>query len=160
MRLSAPSFVVAIVVLLLGMVALNVADRRFTPKTAEEEAAEQAQKSEPSESAPPAPSALVGLPPEQITGPPNAQTEIVFGWEWTPEVQADPGRLYRAIEALQKAAGQTDIKLRVVNVDAVPGAPRGLSVNGKTVLELPANGLLEPPQLMRSVSGVLSQHSH
>ncbi len=164
MRLSTPTFVIVLAMLLLGMVGLNVADRRFAPKSPEEEAAAQAaeaQKSEPAQPAASGSADLVRLPPEQITGAPNAHMEVVFGWEWTPEVQANPGQMYQAIEALQKAAaGNAHVKLRVVNVDLVPDAPRGLAVNGKTVLELPANGVIEPPRLMQSMSSVLSQHAH
>jgi len=159
MRLSTPTFIIALAVLLLGMVGLNVADRRFAPKTPEQEAAEQAAKAQKSEAAPAAPSDLVRLPPEQTLGATNAKSEVVFGWEWTPEVQADPAQMQRVIETIQQAAPGAHVKIRVVNVDAVPDTPRGLSVNGKTILALPPNGLIEPPRLMQSLSSVLSDHS-
>jgi len=166
MRLSAPTFVVAVTVLLLGLVALNVVDRRFAPKSPEEEAAaaQAAQATPPSE---PISSSgeLVRLPAEETSGKPDAQTEVVFGWEWTPEVQAEPARMVAAIEALRTAARNADVKLRIVNVDLVPDAPRGLAVNGKTALALPPSGLVEPSQLAQSLKSLpapaeSAPHSH
>lgn len=166
MRLSAPTFVVAVVVLLLGLVALNVADRRFAPKSPEEEAAAQAAQNTPPSEPPPAGSGeLVRLPAEETSGRPDAETEVVFGWEWTPEVQADPARMAAAIEALRTAARNADVRLRIVNVDLVPDAPRGLAVNNKTTLELPPSGLVDPSQLAQSLRSLpapaeSAPHSH
>jgi hypothetical protein len=76
---------------------------------------------------------------------------VVIGWSWTPEVQADPGRLEQALSAARQAVPY--VRIRIVNADAVPGAPRGLVVNGKKVQELPADGFLKSGDIKWAVSG-------
>ena len=160
MRPRTPILVLAVGILLVGIVLLNVLAARIAPKSHEEEEQEQqaaaAKASEPPKTAPPAdagtgPSAsgaLVQLPADGTTGPADAKKTVVIGWTWTPAVQADPNKVSAAVEAVRKAL--PDAKIRVVNTDAVPDAPPGITVDGKTVLPLPPDGAIEPSQAVKA----------
>lgn len=145
---------------LAGIVMLNVIQARVTPKTEEQIAAETREReaeaakqkpavtqeaSTPVSSAPAGgdTSALAFLGPETTLGSADAPQKIVIGWTWTPEVQADPGRLHAALQTIEKAlAGRA--ALQVVNLDARPdGAPLGVSQNGTVVAPLGEDGFLD-----------------
>ena len=96
---------------------------------------------------------LVELPAEATLGTPTAKNEVVLGWSWTPEVQANPGALEQTIAALSTAG--RGAKVRVVNTDVVPGAPRGLVVNGKLALPLPPDGIIKPETAREAVTYLL-----
>ncbi len=163
MRSRTPFLILAIGLLLLGIVALNVAAGRFAGGRDEEtEAAETA--AENTEAAAPAPprgaDTLARLPVDSTTGPADARREVTIGWVWTPEVQANPAAVYDAVQAVRKAV-PGDVKVRVVNADAVPDAPAGIIVNGQTVTELPPNGALDAAQATEAVQHALGlPHSH
>lgn len=102
---------------------------------------------------PPASSAyaLSSLPPDATVGPANANTRIVVGWSWTPDVQADPNALADALQAARQMSEQ-GAQVRIVNTDAVPGAPRGVFVNKKKVFDFPAYGTVRRDQIMYAIS--------
>lgn len=156
MRSKTP-LIVAVIAILLGMVALNVTAQRFTPGHEHEE--EETAQTQGGAAPPPQTSEQTGDPaqlsPDQTVGPSSAKNTIVFGWEWTPEVQANPAKMVQAVDALRKAAGNA--RLRIVNVDAVPDAPRGLVVNNKTILELPPSGVPATDHLMQSLGAALAR---
>jgi len=97
---------------------------------------------------------LVEMPAEATLGAPTAKNEVVLGWSWTPEVQADPGALEQTIAALGTAA--RGAKVRVVNTDVVPGVQRGLVVNGKLALPLPPDGIIKPEAAREAVTYLLT----
>lgn len=158
-----PVFIAIIGFLLLGMVALNAAAGRFGKEPEAPPPPEQAQQNEPAEPAATAPetvgSELVRLPADSTTGPSSAPREIVIGWTWTPEVQADPSKVSAAIDQIKKAV--PDAKVRVVNVDAVPTAPAGITVDGKTVAELAPDGSLNPQEAVHTIQEAAGvPHAH
>ena len=169
MRGRTPFLILAIGILLLGIVALNVAAGRFAGGNPEQneaaESAEEQKGSEPAQTPAAAElegsgNALVRLPPDTTMGPAEAAKEVVIGWVWTPEVQADPGKVSAAIEAVRKVV-PGDVKVRIVNGDAAPDAPLGITVNGRTVRALPENGVLDPAQVTEDVQHALGlEHSH
>ena len=95
--------------------------------------------------------ALARRPADETIGPATATNDVVIGWSWTPEVQADPARLEQALSAARQSVPY--VRVRIVNADAVPGAPRGLVVNGKKVQDLPPDGFLNPGSVAWAVSG-------
>ena len=166
MRLRTPVLILAIGILLLGIMALNLAAGRFAASDSEQsEAAESAATGTENTAAeePAAPAgadALARLPADVTTGPPGAARQVIIGWVWTPEVQANPAAVYDAIEAVRKVV-PSDVALRIVNADAVPDAPLGIVVNGKTVRQLPPTGALDPAQAREDIQHALGlEHSH
>lgn len=95
--------------------------------------------------------ALVRRPPDETIGPSNPSSDVVIGWSWTPEVQADPARLEQALAAARQ--GVPYVRVRIVNADAVPNAPRGIIVNGRKVQDLPPDGFLKSGDTGWAVSG-------
>ncbi len=96
-------------------------------------------------------SALARRPTDETIGPKDAKNDVVIGWSWTPEVQADPARLEQALAVAHPGAPY--VRVRIVNADAVPDAPRGIVVNGQKVQDLPPDGLLKSGDIAWAVSG-------
>lgn len=92
----------------------------------------------------------VQLPTDESVGPANAPVKVVVGWTWTPDVQGNPQALQAAIQAIRQAV--PDAQVRVVNVDAAPDVSPGIQVNGRTVMELPENGIVKPADAARAVA--------
>lgn len=159
MRLRTPSLILTIGLLLLGIVALNVAASRFTPGDGHEQeeataatGSGNAASKTPSGTAPADANELVEaqrwLATEQVIGPPNAGRKVVVGWAWTPEVQANPARLYRSLRGLEDK--NVDAQIRIVNTDIAPDTPPGVSMDGKTIMALPADGFI-PEQAILNI---------
>lgn len=171
MRLRTPVLVAIIGLLLGGIIVLNRTASRFAPggpdepretapSTATPAARQESEKQTGSNATTAGADALVQLPVDSTKGPTPAQRQVTFGWVWTPEVQADPAKVYQAIEAA-RAVVPDDVALRIVNVDAVPGAPRGIWVDGKPLRELPTSGALDPAQVKEDIQHVLGiEHHH
>lgn len=132
------------------MVILNMFIQRMDPKYQEEmqrerernAAAEQAKKQ--AQAPPPTASAnsnkLVTLGESVVLGTKDSKSEVVIGWSWTPEVQADPGNIYGAVEKLQKLV--PGMRIRVINADANPTVQQGLSFNGNLLIPIRPDGAL------------------
>jgi hypothetical protein len=149
-----------------GLVGLNMMSNQIRPKTDHEiEAEERARASAaasptpaaspataPPSSAPPGESAEVSLnDPNALVlagqatslGSPEAAREVVVGFAWTPEVQSDPSKVSNAVEALQKSLGG-QARIKVVNVDASPGVPEGVSIGDKVIVPAQSDGAIDP----------------
>lgn len=83
---------------------------------------------------------LAALGPEAVLGDKTSPREITVGWQWTPEVQGDPSKVYAAVKQMQEQ--MKGMKIRVVNVDENPGVLPGISVAGKSVAPLKEDGSL------------------
>lgn len=156
--------IAAIVLGLAGMAIMNSISQRLDPaeiekreKEAEEKkAAEAAQKAQETQkpSSDPADAdknALVGLGDDKILGKPDGKTEVLIVWSWTPEVQADPSKVWKAVQAAQ--TGAPDAKIRVVNADAKPDMTPGVFINGRQVLPVQPDGALPAvPDAYRQMS--------
>ena len=139
-----------------GIVMLNVAQNRSVSGNTRVEHDEDAPpaKSEAPQTEKPAPGgpaadSLANLPADSTVGPADAKHTVVVGWSWTPEVQADPSKVYNTVQALRKAA--PDLKVRVVNTDAVPDAESGVVVDGKKVADTAPDGSLPQESVMQAV---------
>lgn len=88
---------------------------------------------------------LALLDAETVSGNPKSPTTITIGWRWTPDVQGNPSLVYSAVEQAQKFGQNVPIRLRIVNLDAVANGnvPEGVSVGGKTLVPLGADGGLD-----------------
>ena len=164
-----PSYTVPIVVgvVALGsLVATNVISQRNAPKSeADQEAEAQAaaekkgdtaaepavQTSHPLRSA--ASYDLVTTDGFKETGPKDARKTVVVGYEWTPGVQADPGKIQQIVGLIEKSA--PDAKIVLMNVDEKPDVPVGISVNGKLVAPIADDGTV-PPTNISAVMQALS----
>lgn len=156
-RRSSPLLVVAVGFALAALVGLNVAiNRGMGDGGAHSAEAAAPDTGQPSPTDPRgqagAAADLVEMPVDVTFGSPGSAREIVIGWSWTPEVQADPRKVYRVIEIVKRAAASS-ARVRVVNVDAVPGVAPGIAVQGKSVVPLPADGELKMDQVGRIVLG-------
>jgi hypothetical protein len=168
---NAPSktiLVAGIGVALGAMLMLNVLAQRIDPKYQEklerermaaeaQKQAEAQQNKPPTMPQAPAPGAgLVELGEEKVLGKADAAKEIVVGYEWSPAVQADPSKVYAAVETIQKAA--PDARIRVVNVDANPEVKPGVSVGGKVVVIPQPDGSLSADE--HAIQDALGMHDH
>ncbi len=158
-----PLLVAIIGFALLCLVGLNVMQSKTAPKSEQEMEAEQAkQAAEAAKNAPktaqaapltPGGEQLVALGANATLGPKTAKNEVVVGWEWTPEIQSDPGRFYQNIEEMSKAA--PSVRIRVVNRDADPAIPLGLSQSGQVMVSPLPDGTL-PPTALQTVQAMNS----
>jgi hypothetical protein len=82
----------------------------------------------------------------------DSKVKVVIGYEWTPAVQGNPGTIYDAVDNLKKMASGASIQ--VVNRDADPSVPAGISVNGKLVMAAQPDGTL--PNQSGAMSGLMS----
>jgi hypothetical protein len=67
----------------------------------------------------------------------------VVGFSWTPEVQSDPSKVSNAVDALKKSLG-SQARIKVVNVDASPGVPEGVSIGDKVIVPAQSDGTINP----------------
>lgn len=162
-RSSAPVLIVGLVIAVGAMALLNNAQYQNRPKTmqelqAEDEAQSKAHEQEHDRKPPGAKTAvataadkLVELGPDTTLGPESAKKQVTIGYNWTPEVQADPMRVYGPIEMSLKMS-RGELKVRVVNLDApgAPAVPPGLSVDGKVVARLRPAGGFDPGEMQRA----------
>ncbi|MES2464296.1 MAG: hypothetical protein V4671_27360 [Armatimonadota bacterium] len=145
---------------LAGLVGLNAMSNQMRPKSDHEIEAEQreqakaaepsptasvapAQSAEPSGGALSDPNSLVVSGQGSTIGAPEAKQEVVVGFSWTPEVQADPSKVSKAADALQKALG-SQVRIKVVNVDANQEVPEGVSVGGRVIVPAQSDGVIDP----------------
>ena len=160
---NSPVTFVLVGVILAVVVALNIIAQNSRPKTeAELQAEQQAQaarstpdtkKTMPSPAPPTASTPaddLTSLDADTTIGKGTGAPTVTLGWKWTPDVQADPSLVGKAVEALKNAGAA---RVRVVNTDAVAGVPDGLSVNGNVVVPLGENGSLNEKAVLESVQG-------
>lgn len=150
------------IVLALG-VGLNFAQYQARPKTQYElrdEAEAEARKAEKTpEAAPPPPAAaspsnkLVELGPDSRIGPPTAEKTVVVAYHWTPEVQAEPMRVWGPVEMLEKMAKSNNAAIRLVNLDHpdAPKLPAGISMKGSVMVPLRPEGGFEPKLIQEAV---------
>lgn len=134
------------------LIGLNVMSAQFRPKSDEELQKEAQDKAAAQASPTPSPAApgaaagsgLVSLSPDSKVGNTQAPEEVVLGFEWTPQVQADPNKVYQAVTMLQKAMPPV-AHLRIVDVDLEPSVPEGISVGGKVIVPASADGSISLP---------------
>jgi hypothetical protein len=143
-----------VLVAVLVFAGLNVVIGRMTPgdEHSGDEAPEASQSTPASAAtsgAPPGSSNLASRPVDETLGSSSAQKNVVIGWSWTPDVQANPDAMERALAVARSVA--PDARIRIVNTDAVPGAPSGVIINGRKVLDLPSTGLLSTDDVARAV---------
>lgn len=168
---SRTPLIAAIIMVLLILAGFNALAEKYRPKSEHEmEAEAKTQQAEAAKndagktSATPAPdsaapqggsspeasAALMQLGPDKTLGAKGAKKIITVGWSWTPDVQGNPNKVWAGISALQKAA--PDAQIRVVNTDAVPDVPDGVSVNGVVVIPpVPDGSLRSVPEAYKSV---------
>jgi hypothetical protein len=156
MRSRSPVLILTIGVALAGLVVLNVAMSQVgKPPEPPQEAAQAAVGNDtPGPQAAPsgAPGELAELPPDHTVGPDGAVREVVVGWSWTPEVQADPNKVAAALRAV--TAARPPGKVRFVNTDVHPNVPRGVSVDGRKIADLEPDGSVNPMIIVRAAAGV------
>jgi hypothetical protein len=149
---NAPSKTVLIVAaaLAVGVMAIsNSIVQRLDPKVREqlEREAEQKAAAAAAAKATPSPSpsasgaaatttqgaadSLAAFGEEAVLGDKNAKQEVVVRWRWTPEIQADPGKMMAVVDSVQKAA--PGVRVRVVNVDDAPDQQAGVFVKDHMV---------------------------
>lgn len=83
---------------------------------------------------------LAALGPDAVVGDKNGKTELTVGWRWTPDVQADPSKVYKTVDIMQKAL--PGVKIRVVNIDNNPSVKPGISQGAQTLMPLADDGSL------------------
>lgn len=167
-RRSSPALFIAIGMALAALVILNVATMRLDPKYLEQQAklaaekqAEAAAKAGGTNADAPPPATgsgheLVGLGPDAIIGPStNTKHELLIGWEWTPDVQADPSKIYRAVEEIRKAIPQ--LRIRVVNADETPNVTRGVSLDGNLIAPMLPDGGVDGAPVMQHLQRVRNE---
>jgi hypothetical protein len=157
-----------VVVAIGALLILNSFMQRLDPKYQEQQAEAEAQKKQEEEqkqqqklnaSGPSSPNAnkLVELGDDAIVGKKDGKPEIVIGYSWTPEVQADPSKIYNVIDMITKAAPQA--KLHIVNADAHPGAPVGIYMSGRTVIPAQPDGTIPvSPMAIQAILGMSEGH--
>jgi len=162
-----PVLIAVIVLALGGIVILNrfqeMNDPKYQERMEKERQREEAKKAQEQAAKNPAQAGaadlglandLVTFGAEKVLGQPNARTSVTVGWRWTPQVQANPGLVYGAVDAVQKAAPSASI--RVVNLDARPGAvPEGVTVNDNTVVPAGPDGRIAAEAVSAAVPSVL-----
>lgn len=169
---NAPSnaiLIAAVAMGLIGIAVINSINYRLSPQELERQAKEREQKmaeaaaQAQSQASPGAPAPqpvsgpsneLAAYGEEKIIGDPNAKTEVTFAYEWTPEVQADPGKVLKAVEAAKTVA--PNAKIRVVNIDARPdeGLTPGVYVNGQMRMpQQPDGAFVAEPQAYAGMVG-------
>ena len=157
MQTRTPVLVVIVGLLLAMMVGLNVAASRFVGGRDDEAAESKTEENKPATAQSPGAmegaESLARISPSWTTGAKDAKDLVVIGWIWTPQVQADPSSVHAAITALRSVPA----RVRVVNVDAFPETPAGVSVNGKVVLPMGADGAMSPESAMYAVRSELSR---
>jgi hypothetical protein len=163
-RSSAPVLAAVVVVAVGGMALLNKSQYDNRPKTMQELQAEEAMKAPPDTheadrkpagvktGAPSPGDKLIDLGPDAVVGEAKAPRTMTIGYRWSPEVQADPMRVYGPIEMVTKMS-QGGVKIRVVNLDApgAPAVPEGLSSEGKVYVRLRPEGGFDPQEMQKAV---------
>jgi len=164
-----PVLIIVVFVALAGLIGLNAMSAQFRPKSDEEMQKEAQDKQAAAAKAQPSPSPgtaspgtaaaatsdLVTLSPAGTLGSASAPKEVVVGFEWTPQVQANPSSVFASIEMLQKALPNG--RIRVVNADQDPTVPLGISVGGKVVIPAGADGTIPlPPPAVGAIVGMVS----
>ena len=164
-----PSYTVPIMIGVLavgGLVGMNVISLRNAPKTeaqlaaeAEEEAAKAAKSATPDPNV--AAPATVGDSDDLVMtdgavtyGPKDSTKKIVVGYEWSPVIQSDPGKIEEIAGLLKRAA--PDASVTLVNVDEDPSVPTGIVIGGKVVAPLGPDGTVSStqiPNVMQAISG-------
>ena len=163
---KAPSKLILIIVALisvLAMVFLNkYSNEKLTPKNEEQEEQEQQAAAAADAAKNKAPMASIKTP---APGSAKAATlatlgqdatlgstspsapEVTIQWSWTPEVQADPSKVYDAISGI--AAKMPNVRVHAVNTDEVSGVPSGIFVGGRQVTPAGPDGSItvNPPAL-------------
>jgi type II secretory pathway pseudopilin PulG len=141
--------IAAVVVALIGMALVNSFTLSLDPKEIQRREQEQAeaamrkmeqQTTEKATGGSPEANSLVALGEESVVGNKDSKTEIILAWEWTPDVQANPSKIYSAVESAKK--GAPNAKIRVVNVDAKPEMQPGVYVNGNLIRPAQSDGSL------------------
>jgi hypothetical protein len=163
---NSPVLIAVVVMALAGLVGLNMMSNQMRPKTDHEIEAEQQERAKAAASPSPVaaasaapvppgapgapgaitvsdPNALVLAGPGSTLGSPDAKQEVVVGFSWTPEVQSDPSKVSKAIDALQKTLG-TQGRIKVVNVDENQEVPDGVSIGGKVIVPAQSDGTIDP----------------
>jgi hypothetical protein len=138
--------VIIILIAIAGMIGLNAISGRFTPKSDEDEAAEQASAAPPATPAPaPTPMAVLHGPQELAAfspggdlGDTKAQDAITIGFSWTPAIQADPVLVFGTIDQLVHSF--PDARIQVVDTDLDPSVPLGVSIDGTLVAPADTDG--------------------
>jgi hypothetical protein len=162
-----PSYTAPIVIgaLALGsLVMMNVVSQKNAPKSEAQQEAEAQEASEKKAAAEPTLDASHPLRPMSSldlvmtdgfkeTGPKDAETTVVVGYEWTPGIQADPEKVQEIVKMLERNAPKAKVVL--TNVDENPGVPVGIQVNGKVVAPIGEDGTVSPkeiPAVMQAVT--------
>jgi hypothetical protein len=140
---STPIFIAITAFALGGMAILNKVQYDSRPRTSAE-MSEEAQKEQEKQQAEmekqqreaalraPAGEDLASLGAEATFGnEKSAKHKVTIGYEWTPELQADPSTLTMLVQDLKKSS---DVYLRVVNIDQNLDQEPGLFVDGKPLL--------------------------
>jgi hypothetical protein len=159
---NSPVVLAVVVMAVAGLVGLNVMSNQVRPKTDHEIEAEQRERAKAAASPTPAaaspapagkgePSAMTSSDPNSLVlagegntlGSPSASQEVVIGFSWTPEIQADPSKVSGAVAALQQTLGSQG-RIKVVNVDASPEVPEGVSIGGKVIAPAQNDGTIAP----------------
>jgi hypothetical protein len=163
-----PVLIAAVVLALGGIAILNrfqeMNDPKYQERMEREKQREEAKKAQEQAAKNPAQGGLTADDPanelatfgaEKVLGDAKATQTVTVGWQWTPQVQADPKLVYGAVDAVQKAAPRA--KIRVVNLDAKPGAvPAGVTVNGNTIVPAGPNGSIPTEAVSAAVPSVLA----
>jgi len=140
--------VAGVVVALGALLLLNAVMQRMDPAVQEREAQEAAQKQQAEQAKKQPPPGmpggggdsgkLVALGDDAVVGNAKGTPSFVIGYEWTPEVQADPSKVYGVIDMISQAI--PGARIRVVNVDTHPDVRAGISTGGKVVLPASPDG--------------------
>jgi hypothetical protein len=148
---------------LAGLVMANIMAQKNSPKTEAELQAEM-QANAPKEGAPPGfddqPPPLVPKKQSATDDAPKTLSEgndltaigpdytipasssngpsVTIGYEWTPELQANPDVLAQLVKKVKERV--PGAQLRLVNVDANPQTPAGIAINNTLVAPPGADG--------------------
>lgn len=151
---------IAIGVMAIGaLVGMNVLSQKNAPKTEaqlEKEAQEAAEQNPtPAAATPGAPKDgslatassvdLVLTDGFKESGPKDAEKTVVIGYEWTPGIQSDPGKIQEIVGMIAKTA--PNAKVVLTNVDDNPTVPVGIQVNGKVVAPIGEDGTVSPKEI-------------
>jgi hypothetical protein len=146
---SSAMFIAVIVMALTGIVIMNTVQERNRPKTnaemeaAEEKAAAEREKANQNKAPEILPNAtaegsdesdLVLQEGEKILGDPASEHEMIFAYEWTPELQGNPTQLNQIMGAMKQ---MPKMRVRVVNSDGDESVAPGVYMDGQKIADNP-----------------------
>lgn len=177
-RNNTPVLIAVIALALGGMAILNRVQYENRPRTEAELKEELEAKQEASKPVSTATTSLevpsgqgeelFALSPEEHFGRAEKEAErtVVLGYQWTPEVQADPQKAAEGLKSFREVLGKMNqtvgskVHFRLVNVDILREQPSGIWLDGRFLSDLnlatlTTTGSHQTASIMREIQSTL-----